>query len=185
MPRRLLSLTALLLAAAALAGCGYAALMARGHLDIEAAELQARIDKRFPLRQCKLVVACLELAHPSVVLQEGDDRLGLLADITVTVGNRERTGRIGLAARPRYAPETGQLFLDDPEITTLALPGFPEELAGLVKARGADAARQALQQQPVYTLDTATTKGAFAKRAVRDVKVVDGKLRVSFVGSGS
>lgn len=181
---RLPVVTAALLAAAGLATCGYAGLIAQGHLDIEAAELQARIAPRFPLQQCRLVVACLELSNPAVVLKEGDDRIGFTADVKVALGTRERTGRIALAGKPRYVQADGQLFLDDLQITTLALAGFPEEYAEFVKLRGAAAARQALQSHPVYTLDGNTAKGAFAKRAVREVKVVNGRLRVSFVGSG-
>jgi hypothetical protein len=182
MIRRLPYIVAAVLAALALSYCGYMGLAA-GHLDIEQAELQARIAPRFPVRHCKIVIACLDLSNPVVVLKEGDDRIGFTADVRVLLGTRERTGRLGLSGRPRYVPDDGQLFLDDLQITTLELTGFPEEYAELVKANGAVLARQAMQSHPVYTLDGNTAKGAFAKRAVRDVKVVNGKLRVSFVGS--
>lgn len=181
MVRRLPAFAAALIAAVVLACCGYAGLMARGHLDIEQSELQARIAPRFPVQNCKLVIACLDLSNPVVALREGDDHIGFTADVKVTLGTRERTGRIALSGRPRYVPEQGQLFLDDLRITTLELAGFPEEYADLVKSRGAAAARQALQSRPVYTLDVSTLQGAFAKRAVRDVKVINGKLRISFV----
>jgi len=187
MTRRLPTIAAALLAALAaalgLTYCGAMGRIASGHLDIEQAELQARIAPRFPTHHCKIVIACLDLSNPLVVLKEGDDRIAFTADVKVVLGTRERTGRIGLSALPRYVPNDGQLFLDDLQITTLELAGFPEEYAELVKARGAVAARQALQSHPVYTLDTSTAKGAFAKQAVRDVKVVNGRLRVSFVGS--
>ncbi len=183
MIRRLPHVATALLAAAGLSGCGYLGGMTLGHLDIEPAELQARIATRFPLRNCKLVIACLDLSNPVVVLREGDDRIGLDADVRLLLGTRERTGRIGLSGRPRYVPNDGQLFLDDLQITTLELAGFPPEYAELVKANGAVLARQAMQSHPVYTLDGNGAKGAFARQAVRDVKVVHGKLRVSFVGS--
>jgi hypothetical protein len=183
MLRRLPAIAAALFAAAALTYCTFASRIANGHLDIEQAELQARIGARFPVHHCKIVIACLDLSNPMVVLQEGDDRIGLTADVKVALATRERTGRIGLSGKPRYVPNDGQLFLDDLQITTLELAGFPEEYAELVKARGASAARQALQSHPVYTLDASTAKGALTKHAVRDVKVVNGKLRVAFVGS--
>ncbi len=172
-----------LIASALLAGCGLASRLASGHLDIEQAELQARIASRFPVHHCKVVIACLDLSNPVVALHEGDDRIGFTTDVTVALGTRERTGRIGFTGRPRYAPDAGQLFLDDLQITTLTLAGLPDEYAELVKTRGAAAARQALQSHPVYTVNTSTAKGALTKQAVHDVKVVDGRLRVSFVGS--
>ncbi|WP_165917497.1 DUF1439 domain-containing protein [Roseateles saccharophilus] len=184
MIRRLPHIAASLFAAVALSGCGYLGSIATGHLDIEQAELQARIAPRFPVRNCKLVIACLDLSNPVVVLREGEDRIGLTADVRLLLGTRERTGRIGLSGRPRYVQDGGQLFLDDLQISTLELAGFPAEYAELVKANGAVLARQAMQSHPVYTLDANTAKGAFARQAVRDVKVVDGKLRVSFVGAG-
>lgn len=184
MLRRLSYIAATLLAALALSSCGYLGSIASGHLDIEQAELQARIAPRFPVRNCKIVIACLDISNPVVVLKEGEDRIGLDADVRLLLGTRERTGRIGLSGRPRYVQNDGQLFLDDLQITTLELAGFPAEYAELVKANGAVLARQAMQSHPVYTVDTNTAKGAFAKQAVRDVKVVNGKLRVSFVGSG-
>jgi len=182
MIRRLLLLTATaLLAALALTSCG---VMGLGHLDIEQAQLQARIAPRFPMHHCKLLIACVDLSNPVVVLREGEDRVGFTADVKVTLGARERTGRIGMSGKPRYVQADGQLFLDDLQISTLELAGFPQDYVEIVKASGTTLARQALQSHPVYTLDGNTAKGAFAKRTVSDVKVVDGKLRVTFGGSG-
>lgn len=173
-------LAAALLAASVLAGCGAMGVLATGHLDITQAELQARIAPRFPTHHCKLVVACVDLSNPAVVLKEGSDRLGFTADVSVALALKERTGRVGFSGRPRYAAQEGQLFLDDLQIDTLELAGLPAEYAELVKLRGPAAAKGALQSHPLYTLDTSTAKGALAKRTVKDVKVVDGKLRVSF-----
>lgn len=180
MTRRFAALTVALLAAASLATCAVVSGLATGHLDIEPAELQARISPRFPVQQCKLVIACLELAHPLVVLAEGDDRIGLTADARVTLGTRERTGRVGFSARPRYTPDTGQLFLDDVRITTLEFAGLPDDYAAVLRQRAPALINDRLQTHPVYTLNTDSTRGAIAKLAVQDVKVVNGKLRISF-----
>lgn len=174
---------AALLALVALPGCDVIGGLVTGHLDISQAELQARIAPRFPTHHCKLVVACVDLSNPVVVLKDGDDRIGLTADVSVVLGLKARTGHIGLSGRPRYEPQQGQLFLDDLRIDSLALAGLPEAYAELVKLRGPAAAQGALQSHPIYTLDTGTAKGALAKRTVRDVRVVNGRLRVSFDGA--
>jgi hypothetical protein len=181
MTRRLVALTLALLAAVALATCGIVSRISDGHLDIEQAELQARIAPRFPTHHCKFLIACLDLSNPVVVLTEGEDRIGLAVDAKVVLGTRERTGRVGFSGRPRYVPADGQLFLDDLQITTLELAGLPEEYAALVKLRGPGMINAQLQAHPVYTIDTSTAKGALARLAVRDVKVVNGKLRISFI----
>ena len=183
MTRRLVALSLALLAAVALATCGIVSRISDGHLDIEQAELQARIAPRFPTHHCKIVIVCLDLSNPVVVLTEGDDRIGLTADAKVVLGTRERIGRVGFSGRPRYVPAEGQLFLDDLQITTLELAGFPAEYAEIVKRSGPGMINSELQSRPVYTIDASTAKGALTKLSVRDVKVVNGKLRVSFVNS--
>lgn len=182
--RRLAALTTALLAALALATCGVVSRLSDGHLDIEQAELQARIAPRFPTHHCKLLVACLDLSNPVVVLAEGDDHIGLTTDARVSLGGREHTGRVGFSGRPRYAPDAGQLFLDDLQITTLEFAGLPAEYAALVKLRAPGLIQAQLRAHPVYTIDASTAKGALARLAVRDVKVVDGKLRISFAPAG-
>lgn len=184
MTRRVVFLALALLTAIGLATCGVMTRLSGGHLDIEQAELQARIAKRFPTSHCRIVIACVDLSNPVVVLKEGSDRIGFTADVKVVLGTREHTGRLGLSGLPRYVPNEGQLFIDDLQIDTLELAGLPAEYAELVKLRGPAAARSALQSHPVYTLDASSAKGALAKATVRDVKVVNGKLRVTFAGAG-
>lgn len=183
MTRRLAALA--LLAAVALASCGVVSRISDGHLDIEQAELQARIAPRFPTHHCKLLIACLDLSNPVVVLAEGEDRIGLTVDAKVSLAGHERSGRVGFSGRPRYVPADGQLFLDDLQITTLELAGLREDDAEIVRKRAPGLLNAQLQSHPIYTIDAGTTKGALAKLTVRDVKVVNGKLRISFVGSGA
>lgn len=169
-----------LLATAALTGCAGLG----GHLDIDSAELQSRIAKRFPARHCKTPLLCVELSNPVVALSEGDDRIRLAMDVKLVLGLRERPGHLGLAGRPRYAPSQGQLSLDDLEVSQFDLAELPNEYAEWVRAGATLVARHALQAQPVYTLDDSTAKGALARRSISDVRVVGGKLRVTF-GDGA
>lgn len=169
---------------ALLAGCDLMGPVAAGHLDIEPADLQARLAMRFPLHRCKTALACVDLSNPAVLLQEGDDRVAFTADVKLTLGLRERSGRLGLTGRPRYAAQTGQLFLDDVQVSTLDLSGVPDGGLELLKDYGGLLARQSLQDHPVYTLDSRTAKGALSRQLVRDVKVVHGRLRVVFATAG-
>lgn len=183
-PRRLTTTTTAVAAALLLAACGLAGGLAQGYLDIEPADLQARLATRFPLHRCKTVLACLDLSHPVVVLREGDDRIAVEADVRLLLGVRERTGRVALSARPRYAPQEGQLFLDDLQVVSLELAGVPDHELDLVRDYGGLLARQALQSHPVYTLDAGTAKGALTRQVVKDVKVVQGRLRVVLAPAG-
>jgi hypothetical protein len=174
-----------LLAALGLTAWWVSSRLVEGSLEIGQPELQTRIAPHFPSRHCSLVVACLELANPVVVLTEGEDRVGLNFDVKVSLGSREIPGHVSFSGRPRYVQYEGKFFIDDLQIKDLELTGFPEEYAEVVKVRGPTVAKLALQSHPIYTIDGSTAKGALAKLALRDVKVVNGKLRVTFIKAGA
>jgi len=181
---RLALLATALLTAVALATCGMAGRIQDGHIDVEQAELQARIAPRFPVRNCKLIVACLELVNPAVVLTEGSERVGFTADAVLSAGKRDRPGRVGFTGLLRYSPQAGQLYVDDLQVTTLELEGLPENYAGVIRTAVPGLTRDALQRMPIYTINTSTAKGALAKATVKNVKVVNGKLRIYLTEAG-
>jgi hypothetical protein len=156
----------------------------QGAIDIDQAQLQARLDARFPQRNCTMLVACLTLSAPVVTLSEGSNRIGMSADVLVTLGHREMPGKVTFSGVLRYVRYRGDFYLDDVQIDNFSLTGFPPEFVQVVKVRGPAALRRALEGHPIYTIkgDTATT--ALAKLAVRDVQVVDGKVRVTFLRFG-
>lgn len=182
--RRPLAARVLPALAATLIGCSLVNPLANGYLDIEATELQARLNPRFPVQQCKLLVACVELANPQLTLPEGGDRIHLLLDARLSLGTRERTGQIGLSARPRYAADEGQLFLDDLQITQLNFAGLPDEYAALLRQRAPSLVQGQLRAHPVYVINNATTRGTLARQLIKDVTVVDGKLRIRWTPKG-
>ena len=178
--RRLILVVMAVLMVAQLSACTPLGVMSRGYLDIEPAQLQSRLAARFPARYCKTVLFCVELSNPQVTLKEGEDRINFAVDVRIVLGTRERTGRIGLAGRPRYVQSEGQLFLDDLEVTQLEMTDLPGDYAEWIRLGATVEARRALQAHPVYTLDDSTAKGALAKRSLSDVRVTEGKLRLTF-----
>jgi len=153
-------------------------------IDIDQAQLQQRLDARFPQRNCTLIVACLTLSAPAVRLTEGSPRIGLSADVLVTLGHREMSGQVAFSGVLRYVRYEGDFFLDDVQIDNFSLTGFPPELVQVVKVRGPAALRRALEGHPIYTLNGDTARSALARLAVRDVRVVGGKVRVTFLRFG-
>ncbi len=156
----------------------------QGSIDIDQAQLQARLDARFPQRNCTMMVACVTLSAPVVMLTEGSSRIGLSADVLVTLGHREMPGKVAFSGTLRYVRYKGDFYLDDVQIDNFVLTGFPPQLVDVVKARGPAAMRRALEGHPIYTLKADSTQSALAKLAVRDVQVVDGKVRVTFLKFG-
>jgi hypothetical protein len=153
-------------------------------IDIDQAQLQQRLDARFPQKHCTMMVACLTLSRPVVSLTDGSQRIGLAADVIVQLGRREMPGKVAFSGVLRYVRYQGDFFLDDVQIDNFSLSGFPPELVQVVKLRGPAALRRSLEGHPIYTLRGDTTRSALATLAVRDVHVVDGKLRVTFLRFG-
>lgn len=181
--RRLPTLLTLLIVLLGLAVAAWWALQRLGGalaLQLEPAFLQQRLAAHFPVRDCRLRLACVEFRHPQLTLPPDADRLHLDTELVVQAGQREFPGRVGLSARPRYEREAGAFHLDELAVTDFQLSGVPERYAALVRSHGPQAIRAALRERPLYVIDTGTTAGRLARWAVRDVRVADGRLRVLF-----
>ena len=156
----------------------------QGVIEIDRAQLQARLDARFPQRACTLMVACLTLSAPVVALAEGSNRIGLSADVLVSLGRREMPGQVAFSGVLRYVRYEGDFYLDDVQVDNFALTGFPPELVQVVKVRGPTALRRALEGHAIFSIRSDSPQAALAKLAVRDVQVVGGKVRVTFLRFG-
>jgi hypothetical protein len=153
-------------------------------IDIDQAQLQQRLDARFPQKNCTMMVACLTLSSPVVTLTDGSPRIGLAADVLVQLGRREMPGKVAFSGVLRYVRYQGDFFLDDVQVDNFSLTGFPPDLVQVVKVRGPAALRRTLEGHPIYTLRGDTARSALATLAVRDVRVVGGKVRVTFLRFG-
>ena len=158
--------------------------MPQGFIDIDQAQIQQRLDARFPQKTCAMGVACISLSSPLVTLTDGSPRIGLSAGVMVNLGHREMPGKLAFSGVLRYVRYQGDFFLDDVQIDNFSLSGFPPEFVQVVQVRGPAVLRRALEGHPVYTLKGDSAREALAKLAVRDVKVVDGKVRVTFLRFG-
>jgi hypothetical protein len=169
------------------AAAGWWAIMAylpEAAIEIDQAQLQQRLDARFPQKNCTMMVACLTLSRPVVTLTDGSQRIGLAADVIVQLGRREMPGKVAFSGVLRYVRYQGDFFLDDVQVDNFSLTGFPPDLVQVLKLRGPAALRRSLEGHPIYTLRGDTTRSALATLAVRDVRVVGGKLRVTFLRFG-
>lgn len=183
--RSLLVALMLLLAAAFAAGWVWLRDDGEWALSVPPARLQSPLQTRFPIRNCALVLACLEFSHPQLSAPPGGDRLQLDTQLAVQMGGRSFAGRAGVSAKPRYEPSTGAFHLDDVIVTDLQLGGVPERYAALVRLHGPQAIQVALRDRPIYVIDESTSAGLLARRLVRNVQVVNGKIRVGLLPDGA
>ena len=151
------------------------------YIDIDRAQIQQRLAARFPQHNCALMMACIDVSDPVVTLTEGSERIGFAANVVVSLGHRQSPGRVAFSGVLRYVQYQGDFYLDDVQLEDLQLNNFPPELATIVKQRGPAAMRRALEGHPVYSLKGQGARAALAKFAVKEIRVVNGRVRVTFL----
>lgn len=152
------------------------------HIDVTREELQQRLAAKFPVRNC--VLTCIELSEPVIGLAEGSDRISFSASMLVNLGRLQLPGRLAFSGKLRYVRYAGDFFFEQIEIQEFQLSGLPAVLADAVRAHGQSLIGTALSNYPVYSIKDDSAHAALAKRALRDVQVVQGKLRISFLRFG-
>ena len=111
--RSVLTILLVLLALAAGAWWAFQRFVGELALNLEPATLQQHLAERFPVRNCQLVLACVEFRAPQLNLPAGGDRLQLNTQLAVQAGGREFPGRAGLSGRLRYEQAAGAFYIDD------------------------------------------------------------------------
>ena len=173
-----------LLAMTALGGCSLLLFQRYGDdlaIELTEQELQTRLAARFPIQNCSLVIVCIDITSPQLKLVEDSDRISLSADIAATVVQRRYVGALAFSGKVRCVAQEGEFFLDDIEIQRLNLDGVPANYTEMLRSRGPAVLRGVLATKPIYTLKADNAQQRLTRLAVRDVRVVNGKLRVSFV----
>ena len=150
-------------------------------IELTAQDLQAHLATRFPIQNCTLVVVCMEVAAPQLKLTEGSERIALAADLSATLGQRRSTGTLAFSGKVRYVAKDGEFFLDDLDIERFELAGVPVHYIEMLRSRGSGMLNSVLATRPIYTLRSGTLQERLALLAVRDVRVVNGKLRISML----
>lgn len=179
---------AVVLAIAAVVGGVY---LLRDSFDVylTEAQLQERVDEAFPEERRHLALARVVLSEPRVNLFEGSDRIhfGLRARVSVTGVGEVLDGSGTISGTIRYEPDEAAFFFDDIRIEELDTGDLSQRYEEPVREGAAVAAREALRRQPVYRLQDDDLRQAAARLILRDVRVVDGRLRIRLgmeVGGG-
>ncbi len=149
-------------------------------IELTEQELQTRLAARFPIQNCSLIIVCLDITSPKLKLVEDSDRIALSADLSASVGQRRFAGALSFSGRVRYVAENGEFFLGDIEIQRFELEAVPTQYTDMLRSRGPAVLRGVLATRPIYTLKADNAQQRLARLTVRDVRVVNGKLRVSF-----
>ena len=155
------------------AGCGD---NLRTTLEFSRDEIQARVEKEFPLKE-KNALFALDFSRPQVLLHEGTDRMGLRVDVGASLlGGSAYQGQLELDGRLDYRPEEGAIFLADTRLRQFALEGVSSAYLKQIEAVVGSALKEFLARQPVYALDPDAFGHSLAKLALKSVRVENAKV---------
>jgi hypothetical protein len=144
-------------------------------------ELQQTIALGFPVEKTALAVFRVRLSDPSVLLRESSDRLGLTAaaEVGLQGAGPPAKGTVELSCRIRYEAAKGSFYADDPRVERLTLDGHPHGLIESTAEALTGIVAGLLARSPIYTLPAAGLQHSVATLVLKDVRVRDGKLRLT------
>ena len=117
-------------------------------------------------------------------------RLGETQNRPATCETKKRTGyrsseskKLGgtalVTSALAYRNDTKQFFLSNPEINKLSIQGIPQQHLDKATEFATTAAREYLQEFPIYTLKATDTKTTAAKLLLKDVQVKSSEIHAT------
>jgi Protein of unknown function (DUF1439) len=153
-------------------------------IDFTQAELQAKLAQKFPVEKCApLSIACFVVREPKLALKNDSDRIDVATTFALRVGAREYLGRANFNTKIRYDVQAGAFYLDDVKIVDFSTEGRLGDFDAIVKTQGDLVIGTLLRTTPVFALKNDSREQQIAKAVVREVKIVDGKMRVVLLSS--
>ena len=172
----------LLLVCLALGGCSSVGTFwnfMRGEFMIDEAEVQRRLDRRFPrdfkVRDDTLTVT---LNNPRATIPRDKAHLELAFDMQLNVPGlrRQPQGHFALASGLRYDPATYSLYLHEPILTALEVPlGSPVQGEQLI-ARGNQLRADYARNEPIYVISEHRRNDIPMGRSIDAVDIENGRI---------
>lgn len=145
-------------------------------ITLDRADLQRRVERLFPVVREDPWIG-VQLHHPVVILRDGSDRIGLGLHVDTTASSQIAVSGVAqVEGKLRFEREAGQFYLDDAQITDLALEGVEQPFVAQIRQIAEVVVRQALQVHPVYDLNQAGVSKRLMGAEIKSVAVDEGKL---------
>lgn len=146
-------------------------------------QIDDALQKKFPVTKTHLLIFRITYSNPHLTLLPESNRIevGLDAEVNIKILNESKKlgGTVLVTSALAYRNETKQFFLSSPEINKVAIQGIPQQYLDKVTDFASNAAREYLQEFPVYTLTAKDTKTAAAKLLLKDVQVKSSEIHVT------
>lgn len=133
-------------------------------------QLQQRIDKKLPLRKTFLRKFDITLNNAKVALREGNDRIRVGLDVKFDIkGSKSMQGSLGVTGGLKYSAQKGQLFLTNPLVEELSIPGLFSRRDSALRRALIKSLQYYFSLNPVYTLREDTLKHKAARLVLKNV----------------
>lgn len=122
--------------------------------SLERSELQAGLERRFPVSVRYAEVFQVQLTQPRIALDPQANRLGITADARITSALLLATplqGVLMVSSALRFDPVARAVRLHEPAADRLELRGISERDARQLQAVGSAVAQEVLRDYPIYT----------------------------------
>lgn len=168
--------TALLVVAMSLA----CASVFQREVRITADELQAKVEKAFPVKKRQTFVT-MRFSEPQIQLSDGD-RIGLTLTVDVDIpGGGTLHGRMGADGALAYRPDRGEIVIVDAQLTELQVDELSSTHSKALHGVARRVAQQYFAEIPVVRLNQGDFKQSLTRLVLKSVTVREGEV-VATVG---
>lgn len=142
--------------------------------------MQKSLDSVFPVVK-KDSLYMVSVSNPEVILPPGQDRVKLRVDLEARLlGSKPIQGNVQAIAGMRFEPQTGSIYLVNPEVSDLTIKGAPDTVTRTLGAALAPLLKAAADKQPVYRVESADPTRWLLRRTLKSVQIVDGAVQLRF-----
>lgn len=147
-------------------------------VKLSASDIEQALARRLPVSTTKLFVT-VALRAVSVEFMLDEDRVLVRPQVEVSVaGQTALSGHALIEGQIRYASGMGELFVDEPKVVDVAIPGLPAAIRSSTEEVIARIGESYLASTPVYRLNPDDFQQALTKLVLKSVKVRQGRLEI-------
>ena len=152
-------------------------------LKISEKTIQAGLSKNTPMVRTYKDVFDVVIDEPRLDLVEGSDRVraGVDIELSMRVLGKPITlnGSADAESAVAYQAQSGEVYLVNPVIAALEVPGLMPSIGGRVQDVVQLAVATYYRERPIYVLSDEKASEAAAKFVVRDVVIRNEQLRIT------
>jgi len=152
----------------------------RGYVyEVPGEEIQSRMEARFPVRKCVLVV-CVELSEPFVQLRDGRSRIefGSNTRMEIAFNSKRYDGSARFSGELSYVRSSGAFHLRDSRLESLRVSGIKDKYKQDVDQLAALLVADYLKENAIFSFEDSVLEPVSRWLELKEVDVRDGALRI-------